>query len=226
MAASPVSLTDTDILTFALNLEYLEAEFYLKASRNATLVELGVISESDTTGPTTGGGMVPDFGSHPSGVVARGVTTDEVQHVKLLRSSLGSAAVKKPAINLDALGFGFSGWMEFIKLARIFEDTGVSAYNGAAGLISSKAYLEAAARLLGTEAEHAGAIRLLALIYNVESPPIDALDVPPSQNTPFSADSKTGMSVSRTPPQVLSIVYGGHTGGGGFFPKGLNGTLR
>jgi hypothetical protein len=47
--------------------EYLEAEFYLKATRNATLVEVGVISESDTTGPTTGEGMVPDFGSHPSG---------------------------------------------------------------------------------------------------------------------------------------------------------------
>jgi hypothetical protein len=226
MAASPVSLTDADILSFALNLEYLEAEFYLKATRNAALVELGVISESDITGPTTGGKMVPDFGSHPSGLVARGVSTDEVQHVRFLRSSLGSAAVKKPAINLDALGFGFSSWIEFIKLARIFEDTGVSAYNGAAGFISNKGYLEAAARLLGTEAEHAGAIRLLALVYNVESPPIDSFDVPPTQNTPFSADPNMGMSVSRTPQQVLGIVYGGHSGGGGFFPKGLNGTVK
>jgi hypothetical protein len=44
-------------------------------------------------------------------------------------------AVKKSASNLNALGFGFSSWVEFIKLARIFEDTGVSAYNGAAGFI-------------------------------------------------------------------------------------------
>lgn len=51
--------SDLDILNFALNLEYLEAEFYLMATWGTTLVGLGVINESDTMGPTTGGKMVP-----------------------------------------------------------------------------------------------------------------------------------------------------------------------
>ena len=224
--AAQSALTDADILNFALNLEYLEAEFYLKSTWNTSLVGLGVISNSDTTGPTSGGQMVPNFGSQPPAFIASALRTDEVEHVKFLRSALGSAAVKKPAINLDALGFGFANWVEFVKVARILEDTGVSAYNGAAGLISNKTYLEAAARILGTEAEHSGAIRLLTIWYNVQSPAFDSSDIPPTQNTPFSVDPNMAMSISRTPQQVLNIVYGGKSGGGGFFPNGLNGTVR
>lgn len=47
--AAPVS--DVDVL----NIEYLEAEFYAVATYGATSVELGAISSSDQTGPTTGG---------------------------------------------------------------------------------------------------------------------------------------------------------------------------
>lgn len=224
--SSTTTLTDTDILNFALNLEYLEAEFYLKATWNTSLVGLGVIPSSATTGPTTGGQMIANLGSQPPAFVASALRTDEVEHVKFFRSALGSAAVPKPAINLDALGFGFNNWVEFVKLARIFEDTGVSAYNGAAGLISNKTYLESAARILGTEAEHAGMIRLLAIWYNVASPAIDSSDVPPTQSTPFSVDPNMAMTISRTPQQVLSIVYGGGSGKGGFFPDGLNGTVH
>ncbi len=55
----------------------------------------------------------------------------------LLQSALGSAAISEPAINLNALGFGFGSQNDFLKLARIFEDIGVSAYAGAAPLLSS-----------------------------------------------------------------------------------------
>ena len=40
--------------------------------------------------------------------------------MKLLRSALGSAAVARPNINLDALGFGFANESDFLKLARVF----------------------------------------------------------------------------------------------------------
>jgi hypothetical protein len=224
--ASTGTFSDTDILNFALNLEYLEAEFYLKSTWNTTLVGIGVISSSDTTGPTTGGKMIANFGSEPPAFAASGLRTDEVNHVKFLRSALGSAAVKKPAINLDAMGFGFNSWTEFVKLGNMLEDTGMSAYAGAADLISNKTYLEASARILATEGQHVGLLRLFAIWYNVAVPKLDASDVPPSQSLPFLVDASTGLSIARSPQQVLNIVYAGKSGGGGFFPNGLNGNVK
>ena len=96
-------VTDVEILNFALNLEYLEAEFYLMSTYGTTLVNSGVISASDETGPTTGGKMVNFSGANIS-FIASGLRSDEVDHVKYLRTALGAKAVKKPAINLDALG--------------------------------------------------------------------------------------------------------------------------
>ncbi len=218
-------ITDADILNFALNLEYLEAEFYAVATYGATLVQLGVISQSDTTGPTTGGHLVPNFSKSPFAFVASALRTDEIDHVKYLRSALGSSAVKKPAINLNALGYGFANTSDFLKLGRQFEDVGVSAYAGAAPLISNKTYLEVAARILATEAEHSGSVRFACVYWGVNSPAVDSSDVPPSSSHPFCVDS-SALAIARTTSQVLNIVYAGHQGGGGFFPQGMNGNIR
>ena len=99
-----LTITDTDVLNFALNLEYLEAEFYAVATYGATLVQLGVLTENETTGPTTGGQKVPGIASSPFAFAASALRVDEIAHVKYLRTALGSAAVKKPAINLNASG--------------------------------------------------------------------------------------------------------------------------
>jgi Ferritin-like domain len=221
-AATAVS--DLDILTFALNLEYLEAEFYAMATYGATLVQLGVISSSEESGPTTGGAKVPNFASSPMATVATGLRNDEIDHVKYLRAALGSHAVKKPAINLNALGYGFSSVNSFLKLARQFEDVGVSAYLGAAPLISSSAYLAAAGAILSTEAQHSGAIRLGCIMSGVTSPAVDSKDVPPVPANPFCVDANA-LSISRTTSQVLNIVYAGGRCAGGFYPNGMNGTI-
>ncbi len=217
--------TDVDILNFALNLEYLEAEFYLKATWGTSLVNYGVITSSQETGPTTGGKMVSFTGANIA-FVASGLRTDEVDHVKYLRSALGSAAAPKPAINLDALGYGFANVNDFMKLGRQFEDVGVSAYLGAAPLISSKTYLDAAARILATEAQHSGSMRLACIWYGVNSPAVDSMDIPPTESAPFDVDPSTGLSIPRTAAQVLNIVYGGGAHSGGFYPDGMNGTIK
>ncbi|MGB9285142.1 MAG: ferritin-like domain-containing protein, partial [Candidatus Sulfotelmatobacter sp.] len=184
-ARAASTITDADILNFALNLEYLEAEFYSVATYGSTLLELGVLTKAQESGPTTGGSMVPDFGASPLAFLATALRENEIDHVKYLRSALGSAAVKKPAINLGALGYGFSDVDSFLKLSRQFEDVGVSAYLGAAPLISSKTYLAAAGAILATEAQHSGSIRLACIDNRVSSPAVDSLDIPPTSQTPY-----------------------------------------
>jgi hypothetical protein len=219
------TITDADILNFALNLEYLEAEFYAVATYGATLLELGVLTKAQESGPTTGGNMVPNFGSSPFAFVATGLRENEIAHVKYLRAALGSAAVKKPTINLAALGYGFSSVDNWLKLARQFEDVGVSAYLGAAPLISNKTYLAAAGAILATEAQHSGSIRTACVMNDVDSPAVDSLDVPPTSQTPFDVNSNA-LSIPRTTSQVLNIVYAGGSCSGGFYPDGMNGTIR
>lgn len=222
--SATTTLSDADILNFALNLEYLEGEFYSVATFGATLQQRGIIPSSAVSGPTTGGKMVP-FGGSPIAYLASALRKDEEDHVLFLRKALGSAAVKKPAINLDAAGFGFANAGDFVKLSRIFEDVGVSAYLGAAPLIQSKTYLDAAARILATEAQHAGAIRTEVIIRGVANVRIDSKDVPPTQQNPFDVDSNA-LSIPRSTSEVLNIVYAGGSHSGGFFPDGLNGTIK
>jgi hypothetical protein len=152
-------------------------------------------------------------------------------HVRFLRAALGGAAVAKPAINLEALGIGFRNQNEFITLARAFEDVGVTAYGGAAPLISNKATLAAAAQIALTEAQHAGVLRYMVFERGLVVPALDGIDVLP-QSQPgagrvFNVTSQ-GLTPVRTPSQVLKIVLANTSTGatrGGFFPEGLNGTI-
>jgi Ferritin-like domain len=232
------AITDVDILNFALNLEYLEAEFYTVVTTGKTLEESGFkVDGTGKSGPTKGGAQVNfvhsadrvELTKQLKAVVAE-ITYDEQQHVLLLRAALGDMAIAKPAINLNALGTGFEGYLHCVALARAFEDVGVSAYGGAAPLISSKAILGTAARIALTEAYHAGNLRLIAA---ANSDPflfkVDALDIlPPPQGNEYFTVDKQALSLVRTPSQVLAIVYGNSSTGtkeGGFFPDGVNGNI-
>ncbi len=216
--------TDLDIGNFALQLEYLEAEFYCVSTYGANLVQLGILSANDQTGPTTGGKMVPGFAKLNEAYVATKLRTDEITHVKLIRNFLDTDAVKKPAINLDALGYGFNNINEWLKLARQFEDVGVSAYLGAATLLSQKDYVAMAATVTVAEAEHAGYLRMLCIMNGVVSPAVDSLDIPPTPSTPFNLDANS-TGIPRTTSQILNILYHGGRCSGGFFPEGLNGNI-
>jgi Ferritin-like domain len=234
MEGQTAAPTDADILNFALNLEYLEAEFYTVATTGSTIDQMGVgITGTGNQGAATGGKMVNmTNSSFPTAQIASQIADDERAHVTLIRQALtaaGAQPIAQPAINLDALGFGFGSVTEFLQLARAFEDVGVTAYAGAAPLISSKAVLGYAAQILGTEAEHASNIRLQVAQLGIPTTLLDGVDVlpPPSGQNYFSVDSN-GLVQTRTPGQVLYIVYGlqANVTAGGFFPGGVNGTIN
>jgi hypothetical protein len=227
-SAGAQTSTDVSVLNFALNLEFLEAEFYTVATTGKTL-EAGGYNVGPNPGPTSGGNQVNfSNGIVFSQQVALKVAADERAHVALLLGALGGAAVAKPAINLNALGFGFGSLNDFLKLARIFEDIGVTAYAGAAPLLSA-AVVGTAAKILVAEAEHAANIRLEVARLNIATAPaLDGADIlpPPSNPDQFFSLDTNGLAMTRTPGQVLYLAYGAaNVSSGGFFPMGANGTF-
>jgi len=178
--------TDADILNYALNLEYLEAQYYLYAATGSGLAAADTMPGSASTYQTVGTVTVGDAAAVPGLTPAQQeilneIAYEEQAHVRFLRSALGSAAIPMPDIDLSffgplavaagittaATGTGsfnpFSSFDYFLVGSFIFEDVGVTAYSGAAPLISpagvAAGYLTAAAGILAVEAYHAGYVR-------------------------------------------------------------------
>ncbi len=215
-AVAKADPTDAEILNFALNLEYTEAEFYTYAVTGQGIEALGLATDGKGTyGPTTGGRKA-EISDPILRAVAEELAFVERQHVKLLRSVLGRAAIAKPPINLNGLGIGFANEAEYLTVSRYMEDTGISAYAGASTLIKSKVILGTAARILADEAYHMGNIRLMIAQKGIKVPPIDALDIlPPPAGRKFFAVDNFGLALVRNMPQVSAIFRP-------FFPNGMN----
>jgi ferritin-like protein len=271
---TPVSpaITDADILTFALNLEYLEAEFYLYATTGSGLSTADAGTGAGATTLPTNFSKVT-FADVYIQQYANETAQDELNHVRFLRSALSSAGATvqpRPAIDLSffaalATAAGISGTFNpftdeysFLVGAFVFEDVGVTAYSGAAPLITNKtSYLSPAAGIQAVEAYHAAAIRTIIAAGAANSNPtaaqtaalananaVSALrgkisaasgnmiagETALSTSSIVAADATNAIAFARTTDQVLHIVYGGTAGvgvaKGGFFPAGLNGTIK
>ncbi|WP_407543505.1 ferritin-like domain-containing protein (plasmid) [Deinococcus radiomollis] len=286
MAATATSKPNLDVavLNFALNLEYLEAAFYLAAvGRLSELEKLGLDANGGGASiilPTgsnskqkafTGarhGGMT--FNNPAVRAYAQEIAEDELNHVKFLLKVLGSGAVIRPTIDIGpafgnaakaatkadgALAFspfddGGPNDLYFLHGAFIFEDVGVTAYKGAARLLTDDSVggvLDSAAGILAVEAYHAGEIRTLLYAnrdadtgYGVDVKTLiqaisdlrgavgggkdQGLVVNGAANIiPTDANS---VAFGRSTREVLNIVYlGADATKGGFFPDGLNGAI-
>ncbi len=185
-ANAQTALTDFDILNFALNLEYLEAQFYNLAVYGVTIDKLPTpipISVNGSTGGTVT--LKPSFAPVPfqNSTIksyATETATEEGKHVLFLQNALSTMAVSMPNIdlynsfntlakaagtltptaNLPATFDPFASDANFLIGAYIFEDVGVSAYHGAALLIQDKVkILPPAVGIHAVEAYHAGLVR-------------------------------------------------------------------
>jgi hypothetical protein len=231
-------ISEQDVLNFALNLEYLEAEFYTFATTGKSITSFGIGSKGRANGAnpadggTTVGGKKVAFSDKETLThdMAAQIGIDERAHVVLLRGALGPAAVAMPNIDLSALGFGFDDQNDFLRAARILEDIGVTAYSGAAALLKTPEIIATAACLLAAEAEHAAGIRTQIARLKIPTTALDGVDVVPPPSGPaaqiFSVNDSDGLVATRTAGQVLYLAFGkAGVKQGGFFPTGLNGTI-
>jgi hypothetical protein len=270
MGGKPLSaqtaVTDADILNFALNLEYLEAQFYYFAFFGEGLPN-SILGGTGTRGNVQGGRKVT-FTDPVVSQYAAEIAADERAHVEFLRTALGAAAVAQPEIDISStptgsfstaaraaglIGAGqsfdpYASDENFLLGAFIFEDVGVTAYKGASPLITNKTFLEAAAGILAVEAYHAAIVRTTLYRKGIDTPALitaterisdarDSLDGTSDKDqgvanrdnasniAPLDAN---GLAYSRTAGEVLNIVYltSMARNQGGFFPNGVNGTIR
>jgi hypothetical protein len=279
LARAQSGVSDADVLNFALNLEYLEAQFYTLATTGVFINDSSIGLSIDSGDASVKGGTVTTKAGANAGITsvpfktqllqdyANETAMEERNHVSFLQAGLksaGAVSVAMPNIDLfnsfnalaAAAGIGpsfdpFADETSFLLGAFIFEDVGVSAYNGGATLLKSPDLLQYAAGILAVEAYHAGSIRtriyaagaaaqgLSQQIANTRAA-LSAAAVTPTPSTPddigvgtastgnatiVDADAN-GITFVRTPAQVLNIVYAGKAGGGGFFPNGLNGNVK
>ena len=264
--AQSMAPTDPEILNFALNLEYLESQFYQYAVFGTGLpanMQTGV----GTQGAVIGGRAV-SFRDPIVAQYAKEIAQDEIAHVAFLRAALGASAVAQPQIDIGGTdpngafstaaraaglvgpGVAFDPYASdenFLLGAFIFEDVGVTAYKGAAPLITNKTYLEAAAGILAAEAYHAGLVRTVLYAKGLATPSLrsaagaisdarDSLDGSTDVDQGITGDATmsnivpldaNGIAYSRSPGDVLNIVYLTKDAAlkGGFFPAGVNGSL-
>jgi hypothetical protein len=250
----PLAIKDEDIFTFALNLEYMEAEFYLRATTGKGIED----ADAGSGAGRVVGGHEAKFANKAIREFVEELAENELAHVRFYRKTLGKSAVARPAIDFDA-GFKaaaqaaglpadfdpFADDMSVLLGGMLFEDVGVTAYAGAAPLLKKKEFVEAAAGILAVEAYHMGMARSQLYLMgekawnaaNALSDARDKVDGPEDKDQGIRVNSKANIVPStpdaiafrRTPQEVLRIVYLTEQAGvakGGFYPEGMNGNLR
>jgi Ferritin-like domain/TAT (twin-arginine translocation) pathway signal sequence len=172
---TPLDVPDNDILNFALNLEYLEAEFYLYATTGSGLSTADALAGAGTTivPPNT---VAVAWTSPIQAQFAAELAQTELDHVRYLQGAItanSGTPVPRPAIDLTffgaigvAAGFTtsptfnpFTDPNSFLVGGFTFEDVGVTAYAGGGPALISNQLLSYVAGLQAAEAYHAASIR-------------------------------------------------------------------
>jgi hypothetical protein len=163
-----IGLGDIGILNFAYALEQLEAAFYLQV----VATPYSGISTIETS-------YLTDIRDH------------EVLHRDFFKTAIGGSAIMGLTPDFSSINFGDR--KSVLSAAKLFEDTGVRAYDGAGYLIQDVNYLLIAGKIVSVEARHAALIsNLLTPGSFVASDQVDA----------------NGLNKSNTIAEILSAANG------------------
>jgi hypothetical protein len=160
---------DTGILNYAYALEQLEAAFYTQVIMTKYA---GMTSEEEQ--------ILTDLRDH------------EVAHRDFFKAALGQSAIAN--LEVDFSSINFSDRTSVLSTAKVFEDLGVSAYNGAGQLLTDVNLLLIAGKIVSVEARHAAAIRSL---INPKTADFSGDDI---------VDPVTGLDIKRAPGDVLVLA--------------------
>ncbi len=189
-ASGTAGASDIDVLNFALNLEYLEAQFYAFAANGTGLAANLLTGPTGTTPGAVTGGRKATLNDPVIANFAREIAQDEIAHVEFIRNALGNSAVAMPALDIGAtatsafsnaaraaglIGAGetfdpYASDDNFLLAAYLFEDVGVTAYRGALPIIANTLIRQAAAGILAAEAYHASMIRSALYVRGLAAP--------------------------------------------------------
>jgi hypothetical protein len=170
---------DIGILNYAYALEQLEAAFYTQVM----MTPYAGMSEEEKT-------ILTDIMYH------------EIVHRQFFKAALGAAAIK--GLTPDFGVIDFTSRKSVLDAAKLFEDTGVAAYNGAGKLIENVNYLLIAGKIVSVEARHAAAIRDL---LNPNSTDFAGDDVVDPVNG-FDKAVKPGIILPAVQPFVKNTISG------------------
>ena len=155
---------DIGILNYAYALEQLEAAFYVQ------------VASSFYSGITaTEQAFLTDIRDH------------EVAHREFFKAALGANAIGALQVDFSSINFGSRA--SVLGAAKVFEDLGVAAYNGAGKLLVSDVFLGLAGKIVSVEARHAATIRELLAV-----------------NTFADTTDANALDPAMTPPQVLAAA--------------------
>ncbi len=158
---------DVGILNYAYALEQLEAAFYTR-----------VIASLYSGITATEQAFLTDIRDH------------EVAHRNFFKAAITAAgATPLQDLEVDFSSIDFGSRASVLGTAKIFEDLGVSAYNGAGKLITNDAYLTIAGQIVSVEARHAALIADLL-----------------SNGTFSNTTDANGLDTALSPAQVLTAA--------------------
>lgn len=160
---------DTGILNYAYLLEQLEAAFYVKVMMSPYS---GITTEETT--------ILSEIRDH------------ELAHRDFFKAALAGDAIDEVSFDFSSVNFGNRA--SVLGTAKVFEDLGVAAYNGAGKLIETDAYLVLAGKIVSVEARHASAIRDLLNPFSTDFAGDDVVD------------TTNGLDVSLAPSVVLNAA--------------------